>query len=273
MSEQQLDHVEEVPKNGIGQLVAALALAQTEFKPVTKDTVNPFFKSKYADLATIIAATQPALSKNGLVVLQIASVDEHAKQAGVRTILAHSSGQMIEAQLMLPAAQGTKFDAQTVGSAITYSRRYAMQSILGVSADADDDANAASGNTGSREQAKELGDKKVKEFEDKKKSVAVKGETPNLFYTWFNESQTARIEGDIDLMHRNRDLFEPLWSGAVKAVVANADQLEALKYELEQRKVPFKLLKSVGENLEGQLKESIDMLAKKKANGGAPSHQ
>lgn len=137
--------------DAIDKLVQALAKAQGEFKPIVKDTQNPFFKSKYADLATIIAATQPALSKNGIAVMQLPQVEAHS--AGVKTILAHCSGQWISTELMLPAAQGAKFDAQTVGSALTYARRYALQAILGVAADVDDDGNAASGNTGSKGEA------------------------------------------------------------------------------------------------------------------------
>lgn len=253
---------------GIGKLIAALALAQTEFKPITKDTVNPFYKNKYADLATIIAATQPSLAKNGLAVIQIPMVNDQAKQAGVRTILAHSSGQTIESELLLPAVQGTKFDAQTVGSALTYSRRYAMQSILGVSADADDDGNSAAGANGSREAAQAVGEQKVKDIKAKKKDYV-----PALFYTWFNESQTARIEGDQDLMTTHRELLKKYYNAAVKAVVVNAEQLEDLKYHFDKISVPFKLLKSVGEDLTGKLQESLDELNKKKANGGAPSHQ
>ena len=152
-------HFEEVRETSsqspsIDKLIEGLAKAQGEFKPILKDTQNPFFKSKYADLATIIAATQPALSKHGLSVMQLPRVDAH--QARVKTILAHSSGQWVSTELMLPAAQGSKFDAQTVGSALTYARRYALQAILGVAADVDDDGNAAAGNNGSKGAAAEV---------------------------------------------------------------------------------------------------------------------
>lgn len=147
--------------DAIDKLVQALAKAQGEFKPIVKDTQNPFFKSKYADLATIIAATQPALSKNGIAVMQLPQVEAHS--AGVKTILAHCSGQWISTELMLPAAQGAKFDAQTVGSALTYARRYALQAILGVAADVDDDGNAASGNTGSKGEAQNVAKAKLEE--------------------------------------------------------------------------------------------------------------
>jgi len=127
----------------IGALGKALAAAGLEFDTAVKDTNNPFFKSKYADLAELIRATRPALSKNGLVIVQSPRLSERAAQ--VTTMLLHSSGEWLADDLELPAAQGAKFDAQTVGSAITYARRYAYQSILNIAGEVDDDGIAASG--------------------------------------------------------------------------------------------------------------------------------
>ena len=122
----------------IGELAKALASAHKEFKPVLKDASNPFFKSKYADLAGVIEATSDALSKNGLVVIQSPRLKEN--RVSVTTLLAHSSGQWLRDELELPLS---KFDAQGAGSAITYARRYAYQAVVGVAAE-DDDGNAAS---------------------------------------------------------------------------------------------------------------------------------
>ncbi len=124
-----------------GDIAEALAQAREEFKPVKKDKTNPFYKSKYADLEGIIAATAPALAKQGIVVIQSPSTTEHTVM--VTTLLAHSSGQWFESDLTLPADQDNKFNAQTVGSAITYTRRYALLGMLNVSAEDDDDGNAA----------------------------------------------------------------------------------------------------------------------------------
>ncbi len=122
----------------IGELAKALAAARKDFKPVLKDANNPFFKSKYADLAGVIEATSDALSKNGLVVIQSPRLG--LNRIAVTTLLAHSSGQWLRDDLELPMS---KFDAQGAGSAITYARRYAYQAIVGVAAE-DDDGNAAS---------------------------------------------------------------------------------------------------------------------------------
>ncbi len=129
-----------------GDIAEALAQAREEFKPVKKDRTNPFYKSKYADLEGVIAATAPALAKQGIVVIQSPSTTERTVM--VTTLLAHSSGQWFESDLTLPADQDNKFNAQTVGSAITYTRRYALLGMLNVSAEDDDDGNAAVGGGG-----------------------------------------------------------------------------------------------------------------------------
>lgn len=126
----------------INELCKALAAATADFLPVHKDSENPYFKSKYADLATVIAATRGPLAKHGLSVLQFPQV--LISRALVVTRVVHSSGQWIESGLELPAS---KPDAQGLGSAITYARRYALQSMLNIAAETDDDGNAAVGTT------------------------------------------------------------------------------------------------------------------------------
>lgn len=156
----------------IGQLVAALASAQLEFETVKKDADNPYYNSKYADLADIIAATQPALAKHGLVVIQLPKVDIERQQATLISILAHKSGQSIRSSMTFPASMRGKdgsprFDAQSCGSAITYLRRYAYQPLVGVTAEVDDDGNKAVG-IGSKEAAQEVAKQKIAEFQAKK---------------------------------------------------------------------------------------------------------
>lgn len=121
----------------IGNLAKALATAQGQFKPIKREAVNPFFKSRYADLAGIIDATRDALTKNGLMVSQLVSVNDGVH---VTTLLAHESGEWIrETLLMKPKAD----DPQSIGGAITYGRRYSLGAILGVASEDDDDGNAA----------------------------------------------------------------------------------------------------------------------------------
>lgn len=123
----------------INELAEALCLAQGDFPNVPKDANNPFFKSKYADLTSIIDTVRPVLKKHGLSFTQLPTMDSTIPS--VTTLLIHKSGQFISSVLPMPAA---KVDAQGIGSAITYARRYGLQAILGLAAE-DDDGNAATG--------------------------------------------------------------------------------------------------------------------------------
>ena len=133
----------------INELASALSKAQGQIKGAIKDTSNPFFKSKYADLASVWDACREPLSNNGLSVMQTTIGDDPTKVTVVTT-LAHTSGQWIQGQLTLMPA---KADPQGIGSAITYARRYALAAIVGVAPD-DDDGNAASGKSDAPETVK-----------------------------------------------------------------------------------------------------------------------
>ena len=119
------------------ELYAAMVKAQGAMGDAKKGSDNPFFKSKYSDLASVVHATKEALSDNGLAIMQLPIVSDTG--AGVKTILIHESGQSISSDLYLPVG---KRDAQGIGSAITYARRYGWQAICGIPSD-DDDGNAA----------------------------------------------------------------------------------------------------------------------------------
>lgn len=124
----------------IGELAAALAIAQGEITGALKDSANPYFKSKYADLSSVWEACRASLSKQGLAVIQIPSTGDNGA-AVITTTLAHKSGQWMRGSLALMPVKG---DPQGMGSAYTYARRYALAAMVGV-AQVDDDGNAASG--------------------------------------------------------------------------------------------------------------------------------
>lgn len=177
-----------IPGNtkSIGRLAGALAKAQAAFKPVKKTIENVAYfnektgkKNYYADLAAIIDATQLALASNELAVIQLPVIDHERHMAGVKTVLVHSSGETIETELLLPAIEKRKdwaqknaagqapfmevFNAQTIGIAITYARRYSYQSIVGVAAEQDTDANEISIEPGSTEAAQAVAEKKIQD--------------------------------------------------------------------------------------------------------------
>ena len=122
----------------IASLASALAKAQGQIKGAKKDTANPFFKSKYADLASVVEAIQPHLSTNELSYIQL-TIPSEKDEVQVETVLAHSSGEWISGIIAVPVS---KSDAQGYGSALTYARRYGLSAIVGVAPE-DDDGNAA----------------------------------------------------------------------------------------------------------------------------------
>lgn len=124
----------------IAKLADALAKAQGEMSHAAKQADNPFYKSKYADLPTVIDAARPHLTKHGLSVVQLTDFD--AGEAFIVTQLNHSSGEWLRSYYPV---KPVKADPQGLGSAITYARRYAYQAMVGIASAADDDdGNAAS---------------------------------------------------------------------------------------------------------------------------------
>ena len=118
----------------IVKISVALLKAQKNIKSVTKDASNPFFKSKYADLASVINACKEELNAEGITFLQ--PVDEMF----VNTILLHESGEYLSS--LTPIVCKSANNPQDLGSAITYARRYALQSFIGLPA-VDDDGERA----------------------------------------------------------------------------------------------------------------------------------
>lgn len=134
----------------INELAMALAKAQGEIKGAIKDTTNPYYGRKYADLSSVWDACREPLSKNGLSVLQTPGVNP-AGQVTVETILMHLSGQWISGEVSMTPVREKKgegfleaHDPQAIGSAISYARRYALASFIGIYQE-DDDGNKATG--------------------------------------------------------------------------------------------------------------------------------
>lgn len=121
----------------IKTIALSLHKAQSAIKGALKDSTNPHFKSKYADLSSVIEAVKKPLLDNGIVFMQ--GIEDAENGVAVETMLLHISGEWISSTLKIPAS---KQDAQGYGSAITYGRRYGLQSMCGVPAE-DDDGNAA----------------------------------------------------------------------------------------------------------------------------------
>jgi len=158
--------------SSLAQLATALAKAQAEIGGAAKSKTNPHFKSAYADLAEVWDACRPALTKHGLAVVQPVSAE--GAQVTVTTLLLHASGEWISSDLTMTAQQNTP---QGIGSCITYARRYALASMVGVAPE-DDDGNAASQTTNARPQA-----------------VPAKPKAPEGFDNWLSDLEAVADEG------------------------------------------------------------------------------
>lgn len=123
----------------INELATALAKAQGTMKNAAMNRVNPHFRSRYADLASVLDAIREPLSAAGLSIVQ--TMQKNGSDTGMilRTTLMHSSGQFIATEYPLPVTQ----KPHEMGSALTYARRYSLAAIVCNSSDEDDDGNVA----------------------------------------------------------------------------------------------------------------------------------
>lgn len=125
----------------IANLAKALSIVQGKLTHAKKDSANPFFKSKYADLESVWDACRDLLANNGLAVAQFpGTYSDLDKTMSLTTVLTHESGEWISQEMSVPMS---KVDAQGAGSCISYMRRYSLAAVVGV-VQADDDGNAAS---------------------------------------------------------------------------------------------------------------------------------
>ena len=142
--------------DSIKNIAIALCKVQGEMGLVPKDSDNPYFKSKYAGMASVVQLAMPILTKNGLSVSQICGEAEgDTPTVVVETVLMHESGEWISGRLKMFAVKKVSGggeqptgDPQAFGSCITYARRYAFMAIIGLVADEDDDANKATWDKG-----------------------------------------------------------------------------------------------------------------------------
>lgn len=188
----RFDHKEECKSmSAIDQLASALVAAQAEFSAIPKTSENPFFRSFYADLATVVGHTAPVLAKHGLAVAQFPTTIDG--DLALTTYLLHSSGQFLSDTMKLCAS---KQDAQGQGAAITYARRFAYMAALGLVADVDDDGNAAT----KAKQAEAAKPKPVARIESAKSALRAAIKTAGLTreqaaeYSWVATATDADYE-------------------------------------------------------------------------------
>lgn len=157
------------------------------------------------------------------------------------TIVDGDTGEAMECEI--PGCSESPGD-KGVYVAMTGSEKYLLMKLflLPTGDDPESDDNEPVATKEAVKEGKKAAAQKV--AQDKIEAGISSGTLQGLFYVWHDESQSAEITGSESLKTANKDLLKPLWSAAARAIIANADQLEALKYELEQRKVIFRPLKA-----------------------------
>lgn len=128
----------ELQSGAINELATALVAVQAEIRDAEKNSLNPHFKSQYANLESVIAATREPFAKHGLVVVQQSSIED--QKPVLVTTLIHTSGQWMRSVMPIMNERNT---AQGLGSGLSYARRYSLSAIAGIS-QTDDDGETAS---------------------------------------------------------------------------------------------------------------------------------
>lgn len=215
-------------QGGTPRLNAALAKCQGEIELAKKDSVNPHFNSKYADLASCREVARKPLSGNGLAVQQIPRMRLNEGLVEVTTTLLHASGEeRCFGTVEMPVAQKT---AHGVSSALTYARRAGFNTALGIAAEEDDDGNAASGKT----EAPRAGPKPVPQKKSKTgEKVVTFGNNKGKAIEALTDAELAEALklGD------ERVSSDPgaLWAAGVTACLADLE-VERSSRELEAKK-------------------------------------
>lgn len=167
-----------------GKLAAALSNAQSLIKGALKDSANPFFRSKYADLESVWEACKEALTLNQLAVTQTFGIDNG--HPVLDTTLLHSSGEWISGRQLLVTKEMT---SQGLGAASTYARRFGLAAIVGV-VQTDDDGETAMG----RSHAPEHHSKTKRPFDPK---LAPPAKEDPFFENALHEIKDAQTESDL----------------------------------------------------------------------------
>lgn len=226
---------------------------------VEKAGRNEFHKYNYVRAADVAWVVRKALSeRNVLMVADVVEVRNYeipAKEGVMQAVdvkmqFSFFDGDAPETPPIVLHACGTGADKgdKAIYKAMTGAMKYGMRNAFLVPDDSDPEADGETDKETAKAAAKAVGAQKVvkaaQEGSQTAKKAITDGHVPALFFTWHQESQTATITGDQDLKKAHRTLLMPLWDSGVGALVANADQLDALKYECEKRNIILKALEA-----------------------------
>jgi ERF superfamily len=234
-------------------LIAKLAEIVKQIDHVEKSGRNEFHRYNYVKAADVAWAVRKALSEQNIYLVsdvievrnyEIPAKDGHMQAVDVKMEFSFFDGDCPSTQPVVLHAWGTGTDKgdKAVYKAQTGALKYGLRHAFLIPDESDPEADTATDKATASENAKNVGKRKVEAANAGKEPSSV---VLSLFYTYNKESKTYTISGSDEYMHANRDLLKPLWNPAAKAVLANEDQLEGLKYTFESREIPFKPLKAV----------------------------
>lgn len=187
----------------INELASALAVVQGKMESAKKDSDNPFFKSKYADLSSVWDACRAQLSANGLAVVQGNRVDDSG--VVVITMLTHKSGQWISSEIRMESKDK---GPQAIGSCITYGRRYGLAAMVGIVADEDDDGNKGEG--------------KEKQRKEKDPPPPVPSDTLSMIKVCQSVSEVTKLYNETPPANRSAALLAAVKARKAEIEAANA---------------------------------------------------
>lgn len=182
----------------IVEISKAMAEFQKELIQPLKDADNPFFKSKYVPLESVVEAIMNVAPNHGLSFTQW-PLNDDGGQVGVATILMHTSGEYIEYDPVF--MQADKQTPQGYGALITYIKRYTLSAIFGITSDQDDDGNQASGNGLQQKHRKQNNQPKQSTKTELISKFKAGGGTEKEFHEWYAKKLS---EG---LTHNQMDTF------------------------------------------------------------------
>ena len=187
-------------------VIKALGEFQEKVKHIPLNKTNPFHKNKYADLTSILPIIRPTLRECGLTVFQPTDTDDSGNPV-IHTVLSHISGQSIVSSL---AMTPDKLNPQGIGAALTYGRRYALCSLLGIVADEDDDGNAASGVKSSQKKTEKREDDSTFDFDRYKADIDQAQDMEKLKFVG------VQIKGQESLSQEIKERLKPIYTAREK---------------------------------------------------------
>jgi hypothetical protein len=213
------------------KIAAAFVKAQAEMGNAVKDSTNPFFRNKYADLNAVREACLPVLNKFGISVLQ-PTIQIEGKNF-VKTILLHESGETIESLTEILFAKQN--DPQAQGSGITYARRYGLQSLVNIGAEDDDGNKAAEQPKGNKSAAEKFSKQPSGEFAglaeqagNDIKTAAEEKRLSELKLSLNDLGSVAEIDGYLEVKFKGKSRLEvlqamsPVNAAQAKTIIRNA---------------------------------------------------